>query len=278
MRVAEDQGRRAGGLRPEGVSIYDRAFWRHERFWKVPSPRFPQMFNGTPFKNLVWRALGVRIGRRVFDDGCTIIEKKFTTIGDECTLNLGSLVQCHSQEDGGFKSDRSTVGARSTLGVGAFVHYGVTVGEDSVVLADSFLMKGEDVPPNSRWGGNPARELRDDELPARLSALAARADDHDYDDHHDDARDDDRTGPSDHTLEDLMAAFREDDAVNDDPNCQPDATPGRPIFQHTLDGGSLRRFGNPVKGSWNAWCLSCSSRALRSVTSRTTTQTASPSR
>jgi non-ribosomal peptide synthetase-like protein len=206
-----------GVLRPEGVSIYDRAFWRHERFWKVPSPRFPQMFNGTPFKNLVWRALGVRIGRRVFDDGCTIIEKKFTTIGDDCTLNLGSIVQCHSQEDGGFKSDRSTVGARSTLGVGAFVHYGVTVGDDSVVLADSFLMKGEDVPPNSRWGGNPARELRDDELPARLSALAARADDHDYDNHHDDARDDDRTGPSDHTMEDLMAAFREDDAVNDDP-------------------------------------------------------------
>ena len=28
------------------------------------------MLAGTPFKNLVWRLLGVRIGRRVFDDGC----------------------------------------------------------------------------------------------------------------------------------------------------------------------------------------------------------------
>ena len=26
---------RCMALRPQGCSIYDRAFWRHERFWKV---------------------------------------------------------------------------------------------------------------------------------------------------------------------------------------------------------------------------------------------------
>jgi hypothetical protein len=29
-----------------------------------------------------------------------------------------------------------------------------------VIAADSFLMKGEDVPPGARWGGNPATESR----------------------------------------------------------------------------------------------------------------------
>src|SRR5581483_201203 len=85
---------------PDGISIYDRGFWRHERFWKVPLLNYGQLFNGTPFKTLIWRAQGVRIGRRVFDDGCGLVERSFTTIGDDCTLNEKSIIQCHSQEDG----------------------------------------------------------------------------------------------------------------------------------------------------------------------------------
>ncbi|MGW0878266.1 Pls/PosA family non-ribosomal peptide synthetase [Streptomyces sp. NPDC002671] len=145
-------------LRPRLCSIYDPYFWWHERLWKVPD-HYLDIFNGTPFKTLVWRLLGVRIGSRVFDDGCYLTERTLATIGDECTLNVGSKIQCHSQEDGTFKSDTITLGAGCTLGVGAHVHYGVTMGEGSVLAPDSFLMKGEEVPPHARWGGNPAMEL-----------------------------------------------------------------------------------------------------------------------
>ncbi|WP_239154512.1 Pls/PosA family non-ribosomal peptide synthetase [Amycolatopsis sp. FDAARGOS 1241] len=147
-------------LRPLYCSIYDIRFWRHERFWKAAaSTVYVQALNGTPFKNLAWRLLGVKVGRRVFDDGAGMPEKTLVTLGDEATLNAGCHVQCHSQEDGAFKADRIVVGARSTVGVGAWVHYGATVGEDAVLAADSFLMKGEDVPPHTRWEGNPAREI-----------------------------------------------------------------------------------------------------------------------
>lgn len=145
-------------LSPLFCSIYDPRFWRRERFWKVPSETYLLFFNGTPFKNLIWRSLGVRIGRRVFDDGCYLTERTLAAIGDGCTLNAGSVVQCHSQEDGTFKSDRSTLGTGCTLGVGAFVHYGVAVGDGAVLAPDSFLMKGEAVPPHAHWGGNPARQ------------------------------------------------------------------------------------------------------------------------
>jgi serine acetyltransferase len=114
------------------------------------------MFNGTPFKSVVWRLLGVRVGRRLLDDGCTIVERTLVTIGDECTLDVGSILQCHSLEGGTFKSDRITVGDRCTIGTGAFVHYGITLGDGAVLDADSFLMKGEHVPPGARWRGNPA--------------------------------------------------------------------------------------------------------------------------
>lgn len=145
---------------PLFCSIYDRRFWRRERFWKVPSETYLQVFNGTPFKNVIWRMLGVRIGRRVFDDGCYLTERTMVTIGDDATLNAGSVVQCHSQEDGTFKSDRSSLGSRCTLGVGAFVHYGVTICDGAALAPDSFLMKGETVPRDASWGGNPARQIR----------------------------------------------------------------------------------------------------------------------
>jgi hypothetical protein len=166
-------------LTPLGCSIYDRAFWRHERYWKLPGRAFIPFFNGTPFKNVLWRLLGVRIGRRVFDDGCAFVEKTFVTIGDECTLNAGSIVQCHSQEDGAFKSDRTVVGAGATLGVGAFVHYGVTIGAGAALAPDSFLMKGEEIAPRGRWGGNPATEHFDtvDDLRDVLAVDRSPADD-----------------------------------------------------------------------------------------------------
>nr|WP_274388912.1 Pls/PosA family non-ribosomal peptide synthetase [Streptomyces cavernae] len=142
-------------LEPRLCSIYDPYFWWHERLWKVPDT-YLALFNGTPFKGLVWRLVGVRVGRRLFDDGCTLTERTLTAIGDDCTLNAASKIQCHSQEDGTFKSDHSTIGAGCTLGTGALVHYGVTMGDGAVLAADSFLMKGEEVPPLAYWAGNPA--------------------------------------------------------------------------------------------------------------------------
>jgi non-ribosomal peptide synthetase-like protein len=153
-------------MRPQLCSIYEPYFWWHERWWKVPATvdDVLKVFDGTPFKSPLWRLLGARVGRRLFDDGCHISEK-MVTIGDDVTLNTGAVIQCHSQEDDTFKSDHITIGAGCTLGVSALVHYGVTMGDGAELAADSFVMKGEEVPQDARWGGNPARELRDDPLP-----------------------------------------------------------------------------------------------------------------
>jgi non-ribosomal peptide synthetase-like protein len=80
------------------------------------------------------------------------------TIADHATLNAGSTVQAHSLEDGAFKSDYIVLGPGVTLGPYAFVHYGVTMHEGAVLDADSFLMKGQDARPRTRWQGNPAAE------------------------------------------------------------------------------------------------------------------------
>ncbi|WP_207223531.1 Pls/PosA family non-ribosomal peptide synthetase [Pseudonocardia sediminis] len=140
-------------LSPRYCTIYDRYFWHHERLWKfyvrAPLP-------GTPFANVVNRIAGLKIGRRVFDDGAGLPEKSLVTIGDDVTLNALSVIQCHSLEDGYFQSDRVHVGDGATLGVRAFAHYGTSIGDGARLAADSFLLKGEQVGPHEYWGGNPA--------------------------------------------------------------------------------------------------------------------------
>ena len=113
--------------------------------------------NGTPFKSLTWRLLGVRTGRRLFDDGCSITEKTLVTIGDDCTLGAGSVLQAHSMEDGVFKADHITIGSHCTVGAGAFIHYGAAIADHAMIATDAFLMKGEQVTSGSSWSGNPAR-------------------------------------------------------------------------------------------------------------------------
>jgi non-ribosomal peptide synthetase-like protein len=145
---------------PPICSIYDPRFWWVERIWKLHPIHFLGLFDGTPFKTMLWRLIGVPMGRRVFDDGAYISEPTLTVVGDECVLNHRSVIQCDSQEDGTYKSGPTTIGAGCTLGVSSFVHYGVTMGDGSALSADAFLMKGEEVPSGAHWQGNPARELR----------------------------------------------------------------------------------------------------------------------
>ena len=143
-------------LKPEYCSIYDRYFWRHELLWKLLTGA---PFGGTPFKSMFMRLLGIKVGKRLYDAGCGIPEKTLVTIGDDCALNEGTVIQGHSLEDGTFKSGRIVLGNRCTVGVEAFVHYGVTMGDGSTLEADAFLMKGEDIPENSTYVGNPARQV-----------------------------------------------------------------------------------------------------------------------
>ncbi len=147
-------------LQPTMTSIYDPYFWSHERHWKLADSPIVEMFGGTPFKNLVSRMLGVKVGRKVYDGGCSITERSLTEIGEGTNLNEGSVLQAHSLEEGVFKSDHIRLRDGCTLGAGAFVHYGVTMGERVVLDADSFLMKGEMLDPHTGWRGNPAKMVR----------------------------------------------------------------------------------------------------------------------
>ncbi len=147
-------------LQPRTVPVLDHYFWDHERHWKFCELPLQSMFKGTPFKNVISRLLGVKVGRKTFDDGAQFLEKTLITIGDYANLNEAVTIQGHSLEEGVFKSDYIVVGNGCSLGTGAFIHYGVRIGDDVVIDPDSFLMKGEVPDAGTIWQGNPAKAIR----------------------------------------------------------------------------------------------------------------------
>jgi non-ribosomal peptide synthetase-like protein len=147
-------------LKPRLASIYDPYFWWHERHWKMSASPIATMFTGTPFRGMLLRALGMKVGAKLFDCSQTISERTLTELGDYANLNEGCSLQAHSLEEGVFKSDHIRLGNRCSVGPGAFVHYGVSTGDDVILDADSFLMKGETLDSNTGWCGNPVKLAR----------------------------------------------------------------------------------------------------------------------
>jgi non-ribosomal peptide synthetase-like protein len=120
------------------VSLYDPYFWFHERHWKFCGHPLMALFAGTPLKNGLTRMLGVKLGRKVFDDGANLYDKTLLQIGDYTNLNQGAIVQAHSLEEGVFKSGCVRIGKGCTIAPGAFVHYGVTMGDNAVLGPNAF--------------------------------------------------------------------------------------------------------------------------------------------
>jgi non-ribosomal peptide synthetase-like protein len=147
-------------LEPKLASIYDPYFWFHERHWKLSESPITGLFSGTPFRGMMFRALGMKVGRKVFDCSRSITERTLTEVGDYANLNEGCVLQAHSLEEGVFKSDYIRLGSGCSVGPGAFVHYGVSMGDRVVLDADSFLMKGEVLESDTAWRGNPAKLAR----------------------------------------------------------------------------------------------------------------------
>ena len=148
-----------GRLQPRSCTIHDPYFWWVERHWKLAETPFKYLFRGTPFRPWLFRLLGAEVGKRVFDDGGFPTEKSLTRVGDDVCINAEVSLQAHSLEDGLFKSDRITIGSRSTIGPRGYIHYGVKLGENTNVQSDAFVMKGTITKQGSVWSGNPARAI-----------------------------------------------------------------------------------------------------------------------
>ena len=148
-------GRIHAGERP----LWSSFVWRNEvadAFVEtVAAPWFARAATGTPVMNLWLRALGARIGSGVWCESYWLPEADLVSLGDASTVNRGCVVQTHLFHDRIMRMDTVILDDGATLGPHCVALPASRIGAGATVGPASLVMRGDEVPPSTRWQGNP---------------------------------------------------------------------------------------------------------------------------
>ena len=110
---------------------------------------------GTPLVSLYLRAMGARVGRDVWCDTLAVTEFDMVTLGDGCAVNRGACIETHLFHDRLLRIGPTEMGPGSTLGPVSAILPDTKVGAGCVVGGRSVVLRGEELPPGTRWHGAP---------------------------------------------------------------------------------------------------------------------------
>jgi non-ribosomal peptide synthetase-like protein len=99
--------------------------------------------------------MGATIGRGVWLETYWLPESDLVRIGDGATINRGCVVQTHLFHDRIMSMDTVRMDAGATLGPHGIVLPGASVGERTTVGPGSLVTRGDVLPADTRWQGNP---------------------------------------------------------------------------------------------------------------------------
>ncbi|TNC26555.1 Pls/PosA family non-ribosomal peptide synthetase [Amycolatopsis alkalitolerans] len=110
---------------------------------------------GTPLLTAWLRTMGARIGRGVWLETYWLPEADLVRLGDGATVNRGCVVQTHLFHDRIMSMSEVSLDEGATLGPHGIVLPGATIGARTTVGPGSLVTRGDAVPADSRWLGNP---------------------------------------------------------------------------------------------------------------------------
>jgi non-ribosomal peptide synthetase-like protein len=150
-----------GRYRPRVEPQWSHFVWRTELitglYENVAIPWLHLWLAGTPLMAPALRLLGARIGRRVFMETTYLTEFDLVHVGDDAAVGGQASLQTHLFEDRVMKMSTVTVGPACSVGSRAVVLYDSVLECGAELDSLSLVMKGETLPPESRWRGIPAR-------------------------------------------------------------------------------------------------------------------------
>ncbi|WP_338678174.1 Pls/PosA family non-ribosomal peptide synthetase [Streptomyces sp. SCSIO 30461] len=148
-----------GRFRVVEQPLWSSFVWRNEladTFVEVLAvPWLVGATTGTPLMNLWLRGLGARIGRGAWCETYWLPEADLVVIGPGASVNRGCVVQTHLFHDRIMRMDNVVLGAGATLGPHGIALPGAVIGDRAAVGPASLVMRGERVPADTRWLGNP---------------------------------------------------------------------------------------------------------------------------
>lgn len=148
-----------GRVRVGEHPLWSGFVWRNEladTFTEVlAAPFFLRHVSGAPA--LVWwlRSMGASIGRGVWCESYWLPECDLVSLGDGATVGRGCVVQTHLFHDRILALDHVRIEDGATLGPHGVVLPAATIGAATTVGPASLVLRGEAVPAQSRWRGNP---------------------------------------------------------------------------------------------------------------------------
>lgn len=120
----------------------------------------------TPFGPWFLRAMGMRLGKRVFINTELISDPQLITLGDDVVIGGSVTLFAHWGGGGHLAIEPVMIEAGATIGEKATVMGDVHVGRGAVVLPHSVLLPGARVGAGEIWGGVPARRIMPEEMAA----------------------------------------------------------------------------------------------------------------
>jgi non-ribosomal peptide synthetase-like protein len=157
-----------GRYKSQSLPLWNNYVWRSELITglneNIAAPWLTNYFLGTLFFAWYWRALGAKIGKRVFIDTSDVTEFDLVRIDDRAALNYFCGLQTHLFEDRVMKMSNLRIGKNCSVGHGSIVLYDTQMEPGSQLHSVSLLMKGETLPAGTHWQGIPAQPLPNEDL------------------------------------------------------------------------------------------------------------------
>ncbi|MCW4352747.1 amino acid adenylation domain-containing protein [Hoyosella sp. YIM 151337] len=148
-----------GRIRAHETPLWSGFVWRNEladTFTEVlAAPWYARICSGSPALNLWLRGMGAQVGRGCWCETYWLPEADLVSIGSGATVNRGSVVQTHLFHDRVMSVGPVEIGAGATLGSHSVILPASAIGSGATLGPASLLMRGDMVPPGTRWQGNP---------------------------------------------------------------------------------------------------------------------------
>jgi acetyltransferase-like isoleucine patch superfamily enzyme len=138
-------------------------FYLHNGLFYLVRYTVLPFFTLTPFGLLFLKAMGMKIGRRVFVNTEMISDPCLITLEDHVVLGGSVRVFAHWGGGGHLVIAPVRIRRGATIGLAATIMGDVEVGEGAVVLPHSVVLPGSRVAAGETWGGVPARPIGNDE-------------------------------------------------------------------------------------------------------------------
>jgi non-ribosomal peptide synthetase-like protein len=110
---------------------------------------------GTPLMSPYLALMGTKVGRDVWCDTLTITEFDTVTLDDDCSLNRRCCIETHLFHDRVMSIGPIRIGAGASVGPSSAVLPDATLGDGCSVGGRAVVLRGESLPPHTRWHGAP---------------------------------------------------------------------------------------------------------------------------